>query len=64
MSEDKKEGSNCSSGGCCGCKGIKLLVGLLMGAFIFGAGMWFAKAHCHTGGPGFCPFIVPANATK
>ena len=56
MSEEKKEGSCCSSGGCgCG-KGIKLLVGLLMGAFIFASGMWFAKAHCHMGGGNFCPF--------
>ena len=59
MSEEKKEGSCCSSGGC-GChKGIKLLVALLLAAFIFASGMWFAKAHCHMGGGNFCPFSAP-----
>ena len=64
MSEEKKEGSCCSSGAGCGCcKGVKLLVGILMGAFIFAAGMWFAKAHCHChmGGGNFCPFSAPAT---
>ena len=46
MSEDKKEGccgtSGSSSGSCCG--GKKLLIGLLVGALIFVAGMLFAKA--------------------
>jgi len=61
MSEEKKEGSCCSSGGgCCG-KGMKLLVALLLGAFIFASGMWFAKAHCHQGGGNFCPFTAPAS---
>ena len=61
MSEEKKEGSCCSSGGCGCCKGIKLLVGLLIGAFIFAAGMWFAKAHCGMG-HSFCPFSGPQVA--
>jgi hypothetical protein len=62
MSEEKKEGSACSSGGCgCG-KGIKLLVALLVGAFIFASGMWFAKSHCpyHTGGENYCLLRAPA----
>jgi hypothetical protein len=60
MSEEKKEGSSCSSCGCgCG-KGIKLLVGLLIAAFIFASGMWFAKSHCHMmDGHNFCPISAP-----
>jgi hypothetical protein len=55
MSEEKKA-ENCSpSQGCGCCKGVKLLIGLLMGAFIFAAGMWFAKSHCHMSS-NFCPF--------
>ncbi len=62
MSEEKKEESCSSSkGGCC-CKGTKLIIGLLIGAFIFAAGMWFAKSHCYAG-HGFCPFSS-APATK
>jgi len=60
MTEEKKEGSCCSSQGCGCCKGVKLLVALLMGAFIFFAGMWFAKAHCHSYN-NFCPFSAPVN---
>jgi len=67
MSEEKKEGSCCSSqgSGCgCGCsKGIKLIVMLLLAGFIFASGMWFAKAHCHMGQGAYCPFSAPA-ATK
>lgn len=61
MSEEKKEGSCCSSGGGSCCKGVKLLVMLLVGAFIFAAGMWFAKSHsyCHMGGGNYCPFSAP-----
>ena len=63
MSEEKKEESCCSSkgseakSGCgCGCgSGMKLIVALIVGAFIFAAGMWFAKAHCHMGGGNYCP---------
>ena len=33
----------------------KLLVGLLIGAFIFAAGMWYAKSSCHMGGAKMCP---------
>ena len=60
--EEQKEGSCCIShgGGCC--SGMKLLVGLLLGAFIFAAGMWFGKCHCHMG-DNFCPFSG-AHATK
>ena len=63
MSEEKKEGSCCSSGGCCCCKGALLIVGLLIGAFIFAAGTWFAKSHCHgyMGGDKFCPISAPAT---
>ena len=68
MSEEKKEESCCSSKGCGCCKGTKVLVGLLLGAFIFASGMWFAQAHCHrhgyTGDDKFCPFSAPAPATK
>ncbi len=56
MSEEKKEGDCCgtsghSSGACC--SGKKLVVGLLVGALIFAAGMWFAKA-CPLAGK-ICP---------
>ena len=47
MSEEKKDGccgTHGSSGACCA--GKKLLVGLLVGALIFAAGIWFAKAQC------------------
>ncbi len=58
MSEEKKDhqDSCCSGGegksaGGCGCGGgcgiKKLLVGLIIGAFVFAAGMWYAKANCH-----------------
>ena len=52
--EEKKD-SCCSTGpsGCCGIK--KLLVGLLIGAFIFAAGMWYAKSHCSYGSGKMCP---------
>ncbi len=64
MSEEKKEGSGCSSQGCGCCKGVKLVVGILLGAFIFAAGMWFARTHynCHVGGGNFCPFSGPHAA--
>jgi len=64
MSEEKKEGSCCSTAkACCYGKGIKLLVMLLMGAFIFAAGMWFAKSHCgcHTSGLNYCPYTPAAK---
>ncbi len=62
MTEEKNEGSCCSSKGCgCGCgKGFKILVMLLVGAFIFASGMWFAKSHCHSG-QNYCPFSAPMN---
>ena len=51
--EENKKGECCSSHSCCG--GVKkLLVGLLIGAFIFAAGMWYAKANCSMGGK-ICP---------
>ncbi len=58
MTEEKKEGSGCSSSKGCGCcSGAKIIVGLLIGAFIFASGMWFAKSHCHGGAEHqFCPF--------
>jgi hypothetical protein len=64
MTEEKKEGSGCSThaGSCC--KGIKLVVGLLLAAFIFASGMWFAKSHCHCchmGEGNFCPFSAPVQ---
>ncbi len=61
MTEEKKEGSCFSSGGCC--KGVKLIFGLLLAAFIFASGMWFAKSHCkcHFGGGNYCPFSAPAT---
>jgi hypothetical protein len=63
MSEEKKEESCCSpkvgASSCCSC--AKLIVALILGAFIFAAGMWFAKSHCHCnmGGGKFCPFSAP-----
>jgi hypothetical protein len=61
MSEEKKETSGCSTSGCC--KGVKLLIALLIGAFIFASGMWFAKSHCHCchhmGEGNYCPFSAP-----
>ena len=66
MSEEKKEEGCCSTkgtgSGCgCGCgSAAKILVALIIGAFIFGAGMWFAKSHCcHMGNGNFCPFSAP-----
>ncbi len=61
MSENKKEGNGCGPGHGCGCcSGVKLVAALIVGAFIFAAGMWFAKAHCHYGNnAGFCPFSGP-----
>ena len=60
MTEEKKEEGCCSSKGSKCCSGVKVLVGLLIGAFIFAAGMWFAKSHCcHQGGGSFCPFSAP-----
>ena len=66
MSEEKKEESCCSSGGCGCCKGAKFLVGLIIGAFIFASGMWFAQSrcYCHMGGGKFCPFSAPAPAPE
>jgi len=69
MTEEKNEGSCCtpkaSASGCgCGCgKGVKLLIGILLGVFIFLSGMWFAKAHghCHMGGGNYCPFNSPST---
>jgi len=64
MSEEKKEGSCCSSSGGSCCKGVKLIVGLLLAAFIFASGMWFGKSHCHychMGSGNFCPFSPPVN---
>ena len=54
--EEKKD-SCCSTGSSgSGCRGIKkMLVGLLIGAFIFAAGMWYAKSSCHMGGAKMCP---------
>ena len=49
MSEEKRRILlfNWQRFGCC--KGVKLLVMLLIGAFIFASGMWFAKSHCGIG---------------
>jgi len=62
MTEEKKEGSCCSSqgGGCCWCK--KLIVGFVIGALFFVAGMLCAKSMCHSGA-NFCPFSG-SHATK
>jgi len=63
MTEEKKDECCSTKQGCgCGCGGMKLLAGLIIGAFIFAAGMWFAKAHC-MGGHNYCPFSS-APATK
>jgi len=66
MSEEKKEGSFSSPNGCGCCKCTKFFIGLLMGAFIFAAGVWFGKSHyqchyqCHlSGGSNYCPFSAP-----
>ncbi len=58
MSEEKKDGS-CSTKGCGCCSGSKLLVGLLVGALVFAAGMWFAKANCLSGKKGLCHMSSP-----
>ena len=58
MSDEKKEESCCSSKGCGHCCFVKLLIGMLIGAFIFASGIWFGKAHCHPcqmGTHGYCP---------
>ena len=51
--EEKKDNCCSTSSGCCGVK--KMLVGLLIGAFIFAAGMWYAKSHCSYGSGKMCP---------
>jgi len=63
MSEEKKEGSCCTSHGGGGCSCIKLMIGLLIGAFIFAAGMCFGKMQCHPYG-NYCPFSSAPHATK
>jgi len=50
--EEKKDSCCSTSSGCCGIK--KVIVGLLIGAFIFAAGMWYAKSHCPMSGK-ICP---------
>ena len=50
--EEKKDSCCSTPSGCCGMK--KLIVGLLIGAFIFAAGMWYAKSHCPMSGK-ICP---------
>lgn len=48
MSEENKNNSKSKEGSCCRtgcCGGKKLVVGLLVGTFIFFAGYWFAKAN-------------------
>ena len=53
MNEEKKDEKNCcQTKSCCG--GTKLLIGVLLGVLIFGAGFWFAKANC-PGGMKMCP---------
>ncbi len=49
--EEKKD--SCCSSSCGGIK--KILVMLLIGAFIFASGMWYAKSHCMGSGKAFCP---------
>jgi hypothetical protein len=63
MREDKKEEGCCSSKGCDHCCFTKLLIGMLIGAFIFASGMWYEKASCRMchSGYKFCPFIPPAK---
>ena len=57
MSEEKKDGccGTSGSGGSSCCAGKKFVVGLVVGALLFAAGMWFAKAQCHKGAGGMCP---------
>jgi hypothetical protein len=50
--EEKKDSCCSTSSGCCGMK--KFIVGLLIGAFIFAAGMWYANSHCPMSGK-ICP---------
>ena len=64
MSEEKKEESCGSSKGCSCCPCTKFLVGLIIGAFIFAAGAWFAKSHYHMSGDKFCPFSAPVPPAK
>ncbi|MDE2028283.1 MAG: hypothetical protein KGK03_00435 [Candidatus Omnitrophica bacterium] len=61
MPEDKKDESCSTKKGCGCCGGAKLLAALIVGAFIFAAGMWFARAHCQgLGYHAFCPLSAPA----
>ena len=65
MTEEHKEGGCCtpkSSSGCgcgCGCgKGVKFILMILVLAFDFVSGMWFARSHCplaHMGQSTYCP---------
>lgn len=64
MSEEKKEhgdgccsgdtkpvsGGGCGSVGGCGGGMKKFVCGMIVGVFIFAAGMWYTKAHCESGG--------------
>ncbi|MDE1919963.1 MAG: hypothetical protein KGJ09_00920 [Candidatus Omnitrophica bacterium] len=63
MAEEKKEESCSTKKGCGCCCGMKLLAGLIIGAFIFAAGMWFAWSHCGGscayGHHQYCPFSAP-----
>ena len=53
MNEEKKDDKNCChTKSCCG--PTKLVVSLLLGLLIFGAGYWFAKANC-SGSMQMCP---------
>ena len=56
MTEKKKDegccGTNGTTGPCCG--GKKIIVGILVAALIFVAGMLFAK-RCPLGQSGMCP---------
>ncbi len=42
--EEKKDSCCSTSSGCCGIK--KVIVGLLIGGFIFATGMWYANVQC------------------
>ncbi len=58
MSEQKKEECCSTSGGGCGCLGVKkIIVGLVLALVIFTCGYIFGKGRCPFSGQKICPMV-------